>query len=162
MTKIISAFPCLGKTTMTHRCKTKFFDAEIYESRATKGMTDDQIDKFFANAAANIKLIYDTNYYEYIFITDDNRLLDKLRAIGLTIIHILPDTTDQKAMAEYKERVIRRSGKDWFENILSEDLIDLPSKIKQLQASHEDVRLTHFDEYIEDVIPEIAHSLGYN
>ena len=39
MTIIISAFPCLGKTTLTNQNKEKYFDAEIYESRATKGMS---------------------------------------------------------------------------------------------------------------------------
>ena len=42
MTVIISAFPCLGKTTLTNQNKEKYFDAEIYESRATKGMSESE------------------------------------------------------------------------------------------------------------------------
>jgi hypothetical protein len=37
-TRIISAFPCLGKTSLTQKYKNIYFDFEIYESRATKGM----------------------------------------------------------------------------------------------------------------------------
>ena len=40
MTIIVSAFPCLGKTTLTNQNRDIYFDAEIYESRATKGMSE--------------------------------------------------------------------------------------------------------------------------
>ena len=41
MTKIISAFPALGKTTLTQNNKEIFFDYEIYESRATIGLSEE-------------------------------------------------------------------------------------------------------------------------
>lgn len=46
-TRIISAFPCLGKTSLTQKYKNIYFDFEIYESRATKGMTQLQKFEFF-------------------------------------------------------------------------------------------------------------------
>ena len=38
MTIIISAFPCLEKTTLTNQNKEKYLDVELYESKATKGI----------------------------------------------------------------------------------------------------------------------------
>ena len=73
MTIIISAFPCLGKTTLTNQNKDIYFDSEIYESRATKGMSESQQKEFFKASALKIKLIYDTGYYTAIFVTDDER-----------------------------------------------------------------------------------------
>ena len=35
MTIIISAFPCLGKTTLTNQNKEKYLDVELYESIVT-------------------------------------------------------------------------------------------------------------------------------
>ena len=46
MTIIISAFPCLRKTTLTNQNKGIYFDAEIYESRANKGMSESQQKEF--------------------------------------------------------------------------------------------------------------------
>ena len=68
MTKIISAFPALGKTTLTQNNKEIFFDYEIYESRATIGLSDENKKLFFENCAKNLKLIYDSNFYKAIFI----------------------------------------------------------------------------------------------
>ena len=38
MTQIISAFPCLGKTTLYQLNKKKIFDREFNESRSQLGM----------------------------------------------------------------------------------------------------------------------------
>ena len=51
MTIIVSAFPCLGKTTLTSQNKDIYFDAELYESRATKGMSESQQKEFFKASA---------------------------------------------------------------------------------------------------------------
>lgn len=58
MTKIISAFPALGKTTLTKNNKEIFFDYEIYESRATVGLSEENKQLFFENSAKNLKLLY--------------------------------------------------------------------------------------------------------
>lgn len=52
-TRIISAFLCLGKTSLTQKYKNIYFDFEIYESRATKGMNQLQEFEFFKNCARN-------------------------------------------------------------------------------------------------------------
>lgn len=77
-TRIISAFPCLGKTSLTQKYKDIYFDFEIYETRATKGMNQLQEFEFFKNCARNIQILYETGFYEVIFITDDERLKEKI------------------------------------------------------------------------------------
>lgn len=109
-TRIISAFPCLGKTSLTQKYKNIYFDFEIYESRATKGMNQLQEFEFFKNCARNIQILYETGFYEVIFITDDERLLQELRKLNLEIIHVLPNINNKDDLLEYKERVIKRSG----------------------------------------------------
>lgn len=89
MTIIISAFPCLGKTTLTNQNKEKYLDVELYESKTTKGMSESDQKEFFKANALKIKLIYNTGYYDAIFVTDDERLLRELRLWGLPIIHVL-------------------------------------------------------------------------
>ena len=118
MTIIISAFPCLGKTTLTNQNKEKYYDAEIYESRATKGMSNSEQKEFFKASALKIKLIYNTGYYDAIFVTDDERLLEELRLWGLPIIHVLPNPNNKEHLQEYISRVIARSGSNWYNDVL--------------------------------------------
>jgi hypothetical protein len=56
--KIISAYPCLGKTTIANSDKEKFFDREFFESRTVIGMSDDVIDKLFSSFADIIEIQY--------------------------------------------------------------------------------------------------------
>lgn len=155
MTKIISAFPALGKTTLTQNNKEIFFDYEIYESRATIGLSDESKKLFFENCAKNLKLIYDSNFYKAIFITDDDRFLFELQKLGLDIIHVLPDANNSKNLEEYKSRVIKRSGQDWFDKVLKNDMDALSDKVKRLTETNEEVYFVKPGLYLEDLVPEL-------
>ena len=156
MTIIISAFPCLGKTTLTNQNKEKYFDAEIYESRATKGMSKSEQKEFFKASALKIKLIYNTGYYDAIFVTDDERLLGELRLWGLPIIHVLPNPNNKEHLQEYISRVIDRSGVAWYQRVLSEDIITLEDKLRELRTTDEKVYFVEPNKYIEHLVPELA------
>lgn len=156
MTIIISAFPCLGKTTLTNQNKEKYYDAEIYESRATKGMSNSEQKEFFKASALKIKLIYNTGYSDAIFVTDDERLLEELRLWGLPIIHVLPNPNNKEHLQEYISRVIVRSGLDWYQRVLSEDILKLEVKLQELQSRNETVYLVEPNKYIEHLVPELA------
>ena len=155
MTIIISAFPCLGKTTLANQNKEKYLDAEIYESRATKGMSNSEQKEFFKASALKIKLIYNTGYYDAIFVTDDERLLEELRLWGLPIIHVLPNLNNKEHLQEYISRVIARSGSNWYNDVLSEDIIKLKDKLYKLQTLGEKVYLVEPNKYIEHIVPEL-------
>lgn len=160
MTIIISAFPCLGKTTLTNQNKEKYFDAEIYESRATKGMSKIQQADFFKASALKIKLIHDTGYYDAIFVTDDDRLLRELRLWGLPIIHVLPNPNNEEYLQEYISRVIERSGVAWYHRVLAEDVTNLHDKIHELQLRKEQIYFVEPNKYIEHLVPELFRREG--
>ena len=155
MTIIISAFPCLGKTTLTNQNKEKYLDAEFYESKVTKGMSESDQKNFFKANALKIKLIYNTGYYDAIFVTDDERLLRELRLWGLPIIHVLPNPSNREHLQEYISRVIARSGLDWYHDVLLEDIIRLKDKTYKLQTLGEKVYLVEPNKYIEHLVPEL-------
>ena len=161
MTIIISAFPCLGKTTLTNQNKEKYFDAEIYESRATKGMSESEQKEFFKSSALKIKLIYNTGYYDAIFVTDDERLLSELRLWGLPIIHVLPNPRNKNHLQEYVSRVIERSGLEWYQRVLSSDIITLEDKLRKLQTTEEKVYFVEPNKYIEHLVPELSAGKEY-
>lgn len=156
MTLIISAFPCLGKTTLANQNKEKYLDAELHESILTKGMSESDKREFFKASALKIKLIYNTGYYDAIFVTDDERLLKELRLWGLPIIHVLPNPSNRKYLQEYISRVIARSGLNWYNDVLSEDIIKLKDKLYKLQTLGEKVYLVEPNKYIEHLVSELA------
>ena len=155
MTKIISAFPALGKTTLTQNNKEIFFDYEIYESRATIGLSEENKKLFFENCARNLKLLYDSNFYKSIFVTDDDGFLFELKKLGLKVVHVLPDVNNSENLEEYKSRVIKRSGVNWFYNVLKNDLDALPYKVKRLTETNEEVYFVKPGLYLEDLVPEL-------
>lgn len=155
MTIIISAFPCLGKTTLANQNKEKYLDVELYESSSTKGMSESDQRKFFKASATKIKLIYNTGYYNAIFVTDDERLLRELRLWGLPIIHVLPNPSNSEHLQEYISRVIARSGLNWYNDVLSKDIIILKDKLYKLQTLGEKVYLVEPNKYIEHLVTEL-------
>ena len=155
MTVIISAFPCLGKTTLTNQHSDRYLDMEFYESRVTKNMSESQIDQFFANCASTIQLIYDTDAYDVIFITDDDRLIAKLNDLNISIIHVLPNPFNYYHLAEYKQRVIHRSGIDWYEQVLSNDVNQLSDKIDHLRYQNATIYFVEPNKYLEHLVPEL-------
>jgi hypothetical protein len=156
MTLIISAFPCLGKTTLANQNKEKYLDAELHESILTKGMSESDQEEFFKASALKIKLIYNTGYYDTIFVTDDERLLRELRLWGLSIIHVLPNPSNKEHLQEYTSRVIARSGLNWYNDVLSKDILGLKDKLYKLQTLGEKVYLVEPNKYIEHLVPELT------
>ena len=146
MTKIISAFPALGKTTLTQNNKEIFFDYEVYESRATVGLSEENKKLFFENCAKNLKLIHDANNYHAVFVTDDDRL---------KVTHVLPDVNNSENLEEYKNRVIERSGFEWFDKVLKNDIDSLADKVKRLSETGEEVYFVKPGLYLEDLVPEL-------
>lgn len=127
--KIISAYPCLGKTTIANSNEEKFFDREFFESRTVIGMSDDVVDRLFSSFANIIELQYQYGSQDVLFITDDERLLKHLRRRNIPYTIVLPDVRQNAVFNEYKKRVIERSGIDWWNRVLESDIEDLKSRI---------------------------------
>ena len=127
--KIISAYPCLGKTTIANSNEEKFFDREFFESRTVIGMPDDVVDRLFSSFANIIELQYQYGSQDVLFITDDERLLKHLRRRNIPYTIVLPDVRQNAVFNEYKKRVIERSGIDWWNRVLESDIEDLKSRI---------------------------------
>ena len=86
---------------------------------------------------------------------DDKRLLQELRKLNLEIIHVLPNINNKDDLLEYKERVIKRSGIEWLNNILLQDINDLPNKLLDIERLKEQIYFVKQGKYIEDLVPNI-------
>ena len=127
--KIISAYPCLGKTTIANSNKEKFFDREFFESRTVIGMPNHVINKIFNSFANIIELQYQYGSQDVLFIIDDERLLKHLRRRNIPYTIVLPDVRQNAVFNEYKKRVIERSGIEWWNRVLESDIEDLKRRI---------------------------------
>lgn len=120
MTHIISAFPCLGKTTIYQLNKKRVFDREFNESRSILGMNGTERDEFSQLCADVINLQTRTGYYDYIFVTDENNIVSRLKTNrsfleayqDTDITFIFPNVFNDEVMRDYKRRVVIRSGED--------------------------------------------------
>ncbi|GAB2022843.1 hypothetical protein RyT2_19170 [Pseudolactococcus yaeyamensis] len=135
MTRIIAAFPCLGKTTLYSLNKDKMFDREFNESRSVRGMDVESTSRFFDSCAEMVNLQVKTGYYDYLFITEDERLVSRL---GLSLKNqltlVFPNVFDRAVMAEYKKLVIERSGIEWYNRVMPTKLASLKERIQKYQA----------------------------
>ena len=150
---LISAFPCMGKTTITNLNRDRCFDLELYETRATMGMKD--MSAFFRNCAANASLIVAADYYDYNFVTDDHRFIQALNEfVDLKdVIFEFPDVTDEAHVIEHWQRIIKRNGEDWWERIMEHDMEDLYCRTALYKEKGYDVRLTTAEKpYMSDVV----------
>lgn len=160
--KIISAYPCLGKTTIANSNKEKFFDREFFESRTVIGMPNHIIDKIFSSFADIIELQYQYGSQDVLFITDDERLLKHLRQRNIPYTIVLPDVRQNVVFNEYKKRVIERSGIEWWNRVLESDIEDLKRRISIMinnEGAYKEKGITlklidYLDNrrYIEDVV----------
>ena len=87
--------------------------------------------------------------------TDDERLLQELRKLNLEIIHVLPNINNKDDLLEYKERVIKRSGIEWLNNILLQDINELPNKLLEIKRLKEKIYFVEPGKYIEHLVPNI-------
>lgn len=160
---IIAAYPCLGKTTLYNLNKNYVFDREFCESRSILGMSDKQIEEFFKYCANIIELQVRTNYHEILFISEDDRLLSELYKKEILPILIFPDAFNKEYMMQYKENVIKRSGIDWWNRVIAQELPFLQNRIKNYKQLGYDVRLTNFEKpYIENIVNLPQHIIVPN
>lgn len=151
MTKIIAAYPCLGKTTIGNLNRDFVFDREFNESRSTHGMNNKEKEVFFKLCGKIIDLHIKSGFYKYIFVTDDFEILKNISLNPTEITVIFPDAYDKETMLEYKNRVIKRSGEDWFNRVLGKEIENLPQIIDAYKRFGFDVRLIKSGQYIGDI-----------
>lgn len=129
MTKIISGFPCIGKTTLYQTNKRIYMDLEFRESATTKGMTHAQKDSVFSCYAQIIKLIYASAYYDYVFVTDNIMLLKWLYLPDVPYTFVVPDPNDHAYICEHHKRVLERNDQQWYDLIIQPRLDKLDATI---------------------------------
>lgn len=109
-TRIIAAYPCLGKTTLSKISKNRFLDMEFNESSKTKMMSEVEKSHFFDFCVQKIEEEYYSGNFEIIFISEDDEILRRLLSKKISFILILPNALNKRVMQDYKSRVIYRSG----------------------------------------------------
>ena len=73
----------------------------------------------------------------------------------MEIIHVLQNINNKDDLLEYKERVIKRSGIEWLNNILLQDINELPNKLLDIKRLKEQIYFVEQGKYIEDLVPNI-------
>ena len=67
----------------------------------------------------------------------------------------MPNINNKDDLLEYKERVIKRSGIEWLNNILLQDINELPNKLLDIKRLKEKIYFVEQGQYIEDLVPNI-------
>ena len=152
-TKIIAAYPCLGKTTLSKISKNRFLDMEFNESSKTKMMSEVERSHFFDFCVQKIEEEYYSGNFEIVFISEDDEILKRLLSKKISFILILPNIFKKRVMQEYKRRVICRSGKSWRNNVIEPEICSLQKRIEFYKNNElVDVYLTNENEYICDKV----------
>ena len=152
-TKIIAAYPCLGKTTLSKISKKRFLDMEFNESSKTKMMNEIERSHFFDFCVQKIEEEYYSGNFEIVFISEDDEILTRLLSKKISFILILPNIFKKRVMQEYKRRVICRSGKSWWNNVIDPEICSLQKRIEFYKNNElVDVYLTNENEYICDKV----------
>ena len=152
-TKIIAAYPCLCKTTLSKISKKRFLDMEFNESSKTKMMNEAERSNFFNFCVRKIEEEYYSDNFEIIFISEDDEILKRLLSKKISFILILPNALNKRAMQEYKRCVIYRSGKSWWNNVIDPEISNLQNRIEFYKNNElVEVYLTDENECICDKI----------
>ena len=100
---LISAYPCLGKTTISNlNDKSKVFDRDFNETRSRLEMSSEQMGKFVNACCDIIELQYKANYHDVLFVTDDEEFLSNLENRRIKPILVFPNGFDEEYIEEYK------------------------------------------------------------
>lgn len=140
-TKIISGFPCIGKTTLYNSNRDKFMDLEFRETATSKGMDDRTLYKLYDSYVNIIECVLQANHYEYVFITDNLMLLKKLINKGISFEYIVPDLSDNDFITEHYNRVLNRNNQEWYNRIIVPRLDCLQDSINYLTDNGIEVKL---------------------
>jgi hypothetical protein len=152
-TRIIAAYPCLGKTTLSKISKKRFLDMEFNESSKTKMMSEVERSHFFDFCVQKIEEEYYSGNFEIVFISEDDEILKRLLSKKISFILILPNIFKKRVMQEYKRRVICRSGKSWWNNVIEPEICSLQKRIEFYKNNElVDVYLINENEYICDKV----------
>lgn len=148
----IAAYPCLGKTTFAKKYEQSILDSEFRESAHTRHMTEQESDRFFDLCADILSLHKEAEDYPYIFITEDERLLTRLKEKGIHPVLVFPNPADLTYMEEYERRVIQRSGLEWFRRLIEPELPGLEERIKNYRKEGYEIYLTDSEHpFLSDV-----------
>ena len=152
MTRLIAAYPCLGKSTLHTLNRGSTLDMEVYESRATRDMTPDQEDAYFTGVAMMIDAIASCGSYRHVFISEDDRLINKLLELGYAdqLTLVFPDL--DTGLESYHNRILERNDEAWWQRVIVPELDELPHRIKRYRSLGLDVIQTGENQYLEDVI----------
>lgn len=148
----IAAYPCLGKTTFAKKYEQSILDSEFRESAHTRHMTEQESDRFFDLCTDILSLHKEAEDYPYIFITEDKRLLTRLKEKGIHPVLVFPNPADFTYMEKYERRVIQRSGLEWFQRLIEPELPGLEERIQKYREEGYDIRLTDSEHpFLSDV-----------
>ena len=152
MTRLIAAYPCLGKSTLHTLNRGSTLDIEVYESRATRDMTLDQEDTYFTGVAMMIDAIASCGSYRHVFISEDDRLINKLLELGYAdqLTLVFPDL--DAGLESYHNRILERNDEAWWQRVIAPELDELPHRIERYRSLGLDVIQMGADQYLEDVI----------
>lgn len=148
----IAAYPCLGKTTFAKKYEQSILDSEFRESAHTRHMTEQESDRFFDLCTDILSLHKEAEDYPYIFITEDERLLTRLKEKGIHPVLVFPNPADLIYMEEYERQVIQRSGKEWFRRLIEPELPGLEERIENYRKEGYEIYLTDSEHpFLSDV-----------
>ena len=108
---------------------------------------------FFDFCVQKIEEEYYSGNFEIVFISEDDEILKRLLSKKISFILILPNVFKKRVMQEYKRRVICRSGKSWWNNVIEPEISNLQNRIKFYKNNElVEVYLTDENEYICDKV----------
>lgn len=116
--KVISGFPCIGKTVLAKKNIDSCMDLEFKETATIRGMSNKSMDNVFHAYGCVVEEIYNSDFYKFLFVTDHPLMLRELDKRKIPFTYIIPDITDKEFMKVYKKRVICRDDVDWYARII--------------------------------------------
>ena len=165
MTKIILAFPCMGKTYYAQNHPEKALDLEssdyLFDKTGYEHLTSEEFKgipnrKPKENGVANyLKAIDDavkSHKYDYVFVAQNPDIVHGIIAHGYDVHYLKPLPTDQSESI-FKERAKERgNNNNWIENVVK---FLKPSPLSIFNADelkHVYVYLVPSEYYVTDVL----------
>lgn len=152
-TKIIVGFPCIGKTSLYQENKDKYMDLEFRETASTKGMDEQSKLRVFSNYLNIVKEIVNTEYYDYLFVTDNILMIKNLIECELEFTFVGPNPNDVEFINTHYKRVLNRNNQLWYKNIIIPRLNELKRTLELLRLNNINiVFLNNEAPFLKDVI----------